>query len=131
MNFELEHVLYVAGEIEKLLISEKAIEYSNEAINYLSRNSTDALIRPASVDVTSHMDSMSEIIDLIPSSFPVSMLRQRNGDRLLWTVSITRSATELATIMNSSAGRSRSRNHAALASIIRSYVQEVRSNEAK
>jgi hypothetical protein len=125
MRFDIGHIQYVAGEVEKLIISEAALKYGEAAVKYFN----PTIER---VDIQSHIDNSSELIDLIPVGFPVSMLRQHigNDERLLWTVSITRSLTELTSIKNSEAGRSRSRNHATLAAIIRSYAQELIANES-
>ena len=119
---EFNHALYVASEIEKLLLSEAAVKYGNLSLEYFANKNRPADISETRFDIQTMMDSAVELIDLVPMQFPVSMLYRDVDGRMTWTVNISRSTS--ANTATTCAGRSRSRNHATLASLIRLFVQE-------
>lgn len=123
-DFQADRAAYVATEVEKMILSQAAESYGEQAIKHFTGNV---------VDLNSHFNTGTELIDLLPDQFPALIHRQRIDDRLMWTVTITRTRDPmtLASTGNSQAGRSRSRNHATLAAIIRLYFQELAANATK
>lgn len=124
-EFNVEHARYIANEVEKMILSESAVRLGQAACNHFVGG-----LERQFVNLKVYMDNFGEVIDLFPSDFPASMLRQRNDGKVLWTVTVSRTmhATELTSLANSEAGRSRDRNYAALAALIRLYIQDIEAD---
>jgi hypothetical protein len=121
----IEEYLRAATEIEQLRLSVNAISAGQAAFRYFIRNNPGGELYDTMIDIQSHIDNQSELIDLLPTDFPVSMLRQHLDNRTVWTVTISRSRTAVPSLQSQSAGRSRSRNHATLAAVIRAFVKDL------